>query len=172
MGHLPSLDPECPPWDLKKYIDRSSCGPLTFPNSTLPPLPECLDDTLATSYRCNKKDHFNTQCLTKAAAKQELQLDAAFLGPMKTGSMPAWTVSLQTEDQDLVGQDKDQDKDQDPVFKLDMSAEVTAITEEDSLQLRGMTLRKATRVLYRPTCQTLQGLGQLQATTTSNGIFS
>ena len=70
-----------------------------------------------------------------------------------------WTVSLQVEDQDFV-------------FKFNTGAEVTAITKQDYLKLTGVTLQKPTRVLYGPICQTLQVVGQFQATLSSNWTSS
>lgn len=113
----------------------------------------------ATCYRCNKKGHFSTQCHTKTPVKQELQLDAAFLGPVTAGIASPWTVSLHIENQELT-------------FKLDTGAEVTAITEQDCLKLRDIILQEPTRMLYGPTGQTLQAVGQFQATISSKGTSS
>ena len=37
-GIFPLLDPKCPPWDLKKYIDQSWSAPLTFSKLYFAPL--------------------------------------------------------------------------------------------------------------------------------------
>ena len=58
------------------------------------------------------------------------------------------------------------------MLRLDTGAEVTAITKQDYLKLRGVTLQKPTRVLYRLECQTLQVVGQFQATISSNWTSS
>lgn len=55
----------------------------------------------ANCYKCNKKCDFSTQCHTMTAAKQEPQLDGAFLGPVIERSAFTWTVSHHIKDQEL-----------------------------------------------------------------------
>ena len=49
-GHLPPLDPKCPPWDLEKSLIKAEVLSSHFQTSTLPTLPECLDETLQKVY--------------------------------------------------------------------------------------------------------------------------
>ena len=41
-GHLPPLDPKCPPWDLKNIYYQSHRPPHIPKTLLCPPLPECL----------------------------------------------------------------------------------------------------------------------------------
>ena len=79
-------------------------------------------------------------------------LDSAFLGAVTPQEHErSWTVDL-----DLNGK-KIQ-------FKLDTGAEVTAISEESLGKLKNISLRKPVKLLYGPTCNALEVIGQFVAT--------
>ena len=79
-------------------------------------------------------------------------LDSAFLGAVTPQEHErSWTVDL-----DLNGK-KIQ-------FKLDTGAEVTAISEESLGKLKNISLRKPAKLLYGPTCNALEVIGQFVAT--------
>ena len=63
-------------------------------------------------------------------------------------------------------------EDQGLTFKLNTGAEVTAITEQDYLKLRDVTLQEPLRVLYRLTGRTFQVVGQFQETISLKGTSS
>ena len=109
-----------------------------------------------TCFKCSKKGHFQTQCLTKtlAATTQERDVDTAFLGTLNAGqpSTCTWFTTLELNGQEVN-------------FKLNTGAEVTAISNKTYTQLQGVgRLKAASKVLYGPTQQPLQVLGQFEAT--------
>ena len=84
------------------------------------------------------KGHYSSQCFSKTVAaitqEGEAQQDSAFLGPVTTESESTWTSTLKIAGEWIQ-------------FKLDTSAEVTAVSEATYHKLRGVSLRKATRIL-------------------------
>ena len=105
-------------------------------------------------HNCKKRGHFKAHCLSKTsqASTAEVEVEeegAAFLGTLSSGSSSSWrsTVSLNNKA---------------VKFKLDTGAEVTAVSEETYKQVYGKRLQQPTRVLYGPSYQSLQVLGQFR----------
>ena len=77
----------------------------------------------AECYKCQKKGHFCSQCLTKRVATvfeddlASLTMDSAFLGSVENDHRPVWKTILFLQGRQLE-------------FKLDTGAEVTAIYNE------------------------------------------
>ena len=105
--------------------------------------------------RCNRKDHFRAQCLSKTVATMETSnddpafLDAAFLGMVHTRASTVWTSSVKLGGKQIQ-------------FKLDTGAEVTAISDSTYQTLPGVKLKPATKPLYGPASQALRVLGQFK----------
>ena len=102
----------------------------------------------ATCYKCNRKGHYGTQCRSKTvAAAEEITLDAAFLGAVQAGVESPWTSTIKIQGVDVT-------------FKLDTGAGVSAISEKVFQMLPPLKLRKPSLVLFGPTRQKLDVLGQ------------
>ena len=102
----------------------------------------------ATSFKCNRKGHFSSKCFSKTVAPsaEELTLETAFLGVLNSGKISPWTVTLKLQGKNAH-------------FKMDMSAEVTAISECTLHSLKGVTFTKPSKILYGPTGQPIKVLG-------------
>ena len=70
-------------------------------------------------------------------AAELLAVDEAFLNTVVAHSENSWTAKVQVGSQYLM-------------FKLDTGAEVTAITEDAYSSLQGVSLQKASKILYGP----------------------
>ena len=107
----------------------------------------------ATCYKCQRKGHFSSQCLTKSAPTDELTTETVnvdqFLGVVSSNTDSAWLITVQLEDKGVT-------------FKLDTGAEVTAISEEAYYSLKRVTLQQACKSLFGPTHNAIQVLGQFQ----------
>ena len=103
----------------------------------------------ATCNRCNKKGHYAAHCLTKQkqAAAIESEIDAVFLGQVESQQKPLWLATLNLNGHSLQ-------------FKLDTSAEVTAISEDAYKTLQNPQTSSSTKVLYGPSQQPLHCIGQ------------
>ena len=71
----------------------------------------------AQCFKCNRKGHFGSQCLSKTVAATETNLDAAYLDIVQTDCEQSWSATVQIADKPVL-------------FKLDTGAEVTAISEQ------------------------------------------
>ena len=107
-----------------------------------------------TCHRCQKKGHYSTQCYSKRTSTapvsevtSESHLDTAFLDTLTTGLETSWTIKLQLQRQMLT-------------FKMDTGAEVTAISEESYRNLGKHQLTPPEKILYGPSRQPLQVIGQ------------
>ena len=107
-----------------------------------------------TCHRCQKKGHYSTQCYSKGTSTapvsevtSESHLDTAFLDTLTTGLETSWTIKLQLQRQMLT-------------FKMDTGAEVTAISEESYKNLGKHQLTPPEKILYGPSRQPLQVIGQ------------
>ena len=107
-----------------------------------------------TCHRCQKKGHYSTQCYSKRTSTapisevtSESHLDTAFLDTLTTGLETSWTIKLQLQRQMLT-------------FKMDTGAEVTAISEESYKNLGKHQLTPPEKILYGPSRQPLQVIGQ------------
>lgn len=117
-----------------------------------------------TCFKCNRKGHFGSQCLSKtvaavASTANETAEDEAFLFPVTMDKNTSWSIDVQLDDREVP-------------FKLDTGAEVTAISDATFSTLRFTTLQKPARVLYGPTSQALQVLGQFTGTLSIEGRSS
>ena len=104
----------------------------------------------ATCHKCGKKGHFSKKCFTKTGAStRELSLDSAFLGTLGASDPQAWTVNVGIANKEVP-------------FKIDTGAEVTAISEDTYHTLRDIPLEKPSKVIYGPSRQRLQVVGQIE----------
>ena len=105
----------------------------------------------AVCYKCNRKGHYSSQCFSKTVAPataDDPDLDSTFLGALESDN--SWNITL------LLGG-------QETLCKVDTGAEVTAITEQTFLDLKGEhILTKPSRILRGPTGQRLDVLGQFK----------
>ena len=87
----------------------------------------------ATCHKCNRNGHFSAQCFSKMVAvvpagtgdiQEDLGEDQPmFLGSVTSSEETSWSVDLRLKQKTLT-------------FKLDMGAEVTAISEDAHCQIR------------------------------------
>ena len=106
----------------------------------------------ATCHKCRRKGHFSPQCFSRtvlAVATEEVS-DDSYLDYVTSNQTITWkaTVKIGTHP---------------TIFKLDTGAEVTAVSEEVFLKLN-KTLQKPFRVLYGPSRQCLNVIGQFDET--------
>ena len=107
----------------------------------------------ATCYKCNRKGHFSSQCLSSkpaTATTSELTVDT-FLGAMSINGESSWTISVHLEGKQMS-------------FKLDTGAEVSAISDVAYKTLGNITLKKPAKILVGPTRNALKVLGQFLGT--------
>ena len=107
----------------------------------------------ATCYKCNRKGHFSSQCLSSkpaTATTSELTVDT-FLGAMSINGESSWTISIHLEGKQMS-------------FKLDTGAEVSAISDVAYKTLGNITLKKPAKILVGPTRNALKVLGQFLGT--------
>ena len=105
----------------------------------------------ATCHRCNRKGHYQSQCFSKTRAHtDELTTDTVFLGAVVEKQNSPWQISALVDDKQVS-------------FKLDTGAQVTAISEETYRALQPGPLKKPSEVLYGPTGQALNVIGQFTA---------
>lgn len=113
----------------------------------------------ATCFKCNRKGHFGSQCLSKTVAKATPQQDLdvvmedsdGFLGASVLRGIIVMVTSLPLNGREMP-------------FKLDTGAEVTAISKQAFEHLKGVQLKPASRRLYGPTHQPLKVLRHFQTT--------
>ena len=118
----------------------------------------------STCHKCNRKGHFNTQCLSKTVAKAEstTSADQAYLFPLAVdhgGDENVWSTTVQIGSTDVS-------------FKLDTGAEVTVIGEEAYRNLESPEMESPPEILYRPTSQSLKVMGQFAETLSSGKKIS
>ena len=95
---------------------------------------------------------YASQCLSKtvAASTHEVEvgpLEEAFLGTVTSSIDQAWSVNVQLQGKEML-------------FKMDTGAEVTVISKKVYDTLEKTKLGKPSKVLYGPTHQPLEVLGQ------------
>ena len=118
----------------------------------------------ATYHKCGRRGHYSNVCFSKtvkaghstdAVTAESGILDSAFLGAVTPlGQKRSWSIELNLNGKKMT-------------FKLDTGAEVTAISE-DSLGKLDISLQKPAKLLYGPTSQALNVIGQFFATLKSN----
>ena len=103
--------------------------------------------------KCGKRNHFAAVCRTKTSTANEVtgsSPDAAFLDnltPESNGTV--WTAPVKLCERITT-------------FKIDMGAEVTAVSEETYQQLRAPVLNTPDRKLFGPFAQPLKVLGSFK----------
>ena len=113
----------------------------------------------ATCHRCEKKGYFSSQCVTKQVADIKSEMEAAFLGTITDKQALVWYTTVQ------LNQRRTQ-------FKLDTGAELTAISKKTYENLRKVPLTKSERVLYGPSRQPLNTVGEFGGTIAHRGKTS
>ena len=113
-------------------------------------------------HNCKKRGHFKAHCLSKTsqASTGEVEAEeegAAFLGTLSSGSSSSWRSTVSLNDKAVE-------------FKLDTGAEVTAVSEETYKRVYGKRLQRSMRVLYGPSYQSLQVLGQFRGRLTVKNL--
>ena len=107
----------------------------------------------ATCHRCNKRGHFEAQCLTKlkpvSEVESEDELDTAFLGEVGSAKASVWSTTLQLNGHKIQ-------------FKLDTGAGATAISMETYNMLQIPKLKTPQNLLYGPSRQPLDCIGEFQ----------
>ena len=103
-------------------------------------------------HSCKKIGHFSAQCFSrsKTASAHEISMDSAYLSTLSGELESIWSTTLRLEGTNVK-------------FKLDTGAEVTAIREETYQALRGIHLMESTKMLYGPSHQPLNVLGQFRS---------
>ena len=105
-----------------------------------------------TCFKCNKKGHFQAQCLSKNVSEtttnQDSDMDTIFLGALDSGQS-SWKVEAKVNGHPIS-------------FKLDTGAEVTAMSEQDYRTLGAIPLKPSTLALYGPAQQALNVKGQFR----------
>ena len=114
----------------------------------------------ATCHRCNKKGHYGAVCRSKmVAASVEADLtpvNIAFLDTVASGQETAWFTRIQLSEQETL-------------FKLDTGAEVTAINGETHQHLGKPKLHTPEKILYGPSREPLQVVGQFMGKLSHRG---
>ena len=119
----------------------------------------------AECYKCKKKGHFSSQCLTTTVkavissaevTSPDEDLDLAFLSAVVSTDETCWTASIRVNGETMK-------------FKVDTGAEVTAVTKLALTQLGNVKLHPATKTLCGPDRKPLQVLGQTSVTLSHNG---
>ena len=122
----------------KTQPDRKPCKWCGKHHNSTDKCPACN----ATCYKCQRKGHFSSQCLTKSAPADELTIETVnvdqFLGVVSSNTDSAWLIIVQLEDKGVT-------------FKLDTGAEVTPIPEEVYNSLKRITLHPPSKSLFGPT---------------------
>ena len=103
----------------------------------------------ATCHRCQSKGHYGAMCYAKtvktaAAVMGEASTDTAFLDTMTSGCANTWFTPIHQE----------------TLFKLDTGTEVTAISVDTYQHIGKPQLHTPDKILYGPSRQPLQVLGQ------------
>ncbi len=116
------------------------------------PTPDKCPAHKATCFKCNRKGHYGSQCLSKTKApasthEVEADLDSAFLGTVNATSGPVWLSKVKVDNKVVQ-------------FKLDTGAEVSVISDQVFSTLGRVKLEKPSRVLYGPARHPLKVLGQ------------
>ena len=103
--------------------------------------------------KCNRRGHYQAVCFSKTVASvtTDLGMDIAFLGSVNATQKTSWSTTLRLGTKDVF-------------FKLDIGAEVTAISDSLHKSLGGIKLEKPSKILYGPAHQTLAVLGQFTGT--------
>ena len=145
------------------------CGKSSHPRQSCP-----AKD--ATCFRCNRKGHYGSQCLSKTVAEiadslqkltvnnssdGDLYSDTVYLNAVNRSNEKQWCVQIQVE--------------KDPVtFKVDSGAEVTAMLETTfySLKKSAPQLKKSNQTLRVPNRSTLDVLGETTFKLTYKGKLS
>ena len=115
----------------------------------------------AECYKCKKKGHFSSQCLTttvkevtsstEVRSPNEEDLDLAFLSAVVSTDETSRTANIRVNGETMK-------------FKVDTGAEVTAVTKLALIQLGNVQLHPATKTLCGPDRKPLKVLGQTSAT--------
>ena len=103
-------------------------------------------------HKCHRKGHFGAQCFSRtvsAVTTEELS-DESYLDCVTSNPTTTWKATVKVDTLPTV-------------FKLDTGTEVTAVSEEVFLRLK-KTLQKPSRVLYGPSRQCLDVIGQFEET--------
>ena len=106
----------------------------------------------AVCFKCKRRGHFGSQCLSKTAAEVQLDesnLDSAFLDTLSQSSTETWRVKLKLASQTLE-------------FKIDTGAEVTAISDVAFRAFKGFKLDRPKKMLYGPARNLLKVIGQFE----------
>jgi len=120
----------------------------------------------AECYKCKKRGHFSSQCLTttvkevtlsaEMTSPNEEDLDLAFLNAVVSADEPSWTANIRVNGETMK-------------FKVDTGAEVTAVTKLALTQLGNVQLHPAAKTLCGPDRKPLKVLGQTSATLSYSG---
>ena len=113
-----------------------------------------------TCHRCQKRGHYSSKCLTKVRISeltQDQSLDSAFLGTVDPQpSTTVWYITLSVNGHDTQ-------------FKINMGAEVTAVSEETYQRLKSPQISTPRKTLYGPSQCQLITLGQFSGTLSYQG---
>ena len=120
----------------------------------------------AECYKCKKRGHFSSQCLTttvkevtlsaEMTSPNEEDLDLAFLNAVVSADEPSWTANIRVNGETMK-------------FKVDTGAEVTAVTKLALTQLGNVQLHPAAKTPCGPDRKPLKVLGQTSATLSYSG---
>ena len=106
----------------------------------------------ATCHKCHRKGHFSAQCFSRkiSTVTTEESSEESHLDCITSNQTTTWKATIK------VGAHP-------TLFKLDTGAEVSAVSEEVFWTLR-KTLQKPSRLLYGPSLQCLNVIGQFKET--------
>ena len=103
-------------------------------------------------HNCKKRGHFKAHCLSKTSQASTGEVEAE-----EEGASSSWRSTVSLNNQAVE-------------FKLDTGAEVTAVSEETYKRVHGKRLQRSMRVLYGPSYQSLQVLGQFRGRLTVKNL--
>ena len=122
------------------------------------PAPDKCPALSATCFKCRRKGHYESQCLSKTVAasaegveadseEDDLPEDEIFIGAIETRKGTVWLTNVQLQGKNVK-------------FKMDTGAEVTVISEAVYHSLKNVQLEETSRGLYGPAHQSLEVIGQ------------
>ena len=140
---IPDSKPTRPAAEKRTHKQCSRCGKGSHKREQCP-----AKDAIC--HKCHRKGHFNAKCFSRTVSTltTEEMTEEAYLDCVTSDSPSVWKVAVRVGTHPTV-------------FKLDIGAEVTAISEELFLTL-GKSLQKPSKLLYGSSHHSLDVMGQFE----------